>query len=211
MAANPAHDKLLEKAMGGDQDALVELLDALGPEVRRRIASKLDGPWRSVLDADDVMQVTYMEACMKLDRFTGGGASGFLAWLSRLAENNLIDAIRSLESAKRPDPRKRIGPVRRSYEDSVVTLVEMLGSTSMTPSRVAGKAEAGRFLEAALARLPADYAKVIRLYDLEGRSIGEVASQLGRSEGAVYMLRARAHEQLKEFLGPAGRFFTNAP
>lgn len=211
MAANPEHDRLLEKAMGGDQDALVELLDAIGPEVRRRIAAKLDGPWRSVLDADDVMQVTYMEACMKLDRFTGGGSGGFLAWLSRLAENNLIDAIRSLESAKRPDPRKRIGPVRRSYEDSVVTLVEMLGSTSTTPSRVAGKAEASRFLEAALARLPADYAKVIRLYDLEGRSIGEVASQLGRSEGAVYMLRARAHDQLKEFLGPAGRFFTNAP
>ena len=63
----------------------------------------------------------------------------------------------------------------------------------------------------ALGSLPGDYEKVVRMYDLEGRPIGEVAAELGRSEGAVYMLRARAHDRLREQMGPASKFFTHAP
>lgn len=202
-------EALLAKAQEGDRAALVDLLDALSPDVRRRIGPKINAAYRAVLEEDDVMQVTYMEAYTRLSLFKGGGVSGFLAWLTRLAENNLIDAIRALESAKRPDPRRRV-EAPRSHEESVVALVEMLGSSSGGPSRVAAKDEAGRFLTAALSRLPADYEKVVRLYDLMGKSVREVAEEMGRSEGAVYMIRARAHDQLKDLLGPGGRFFTHA-
>ena len=60
-----------------------------------------------------------------------------------------------------------------------------------------------------LERLPADYAAAIRMYDLEGREIGEGASELGRSTGAVHMLRARAHDQLGALLGAETDFFTH--
>ena len=50
---------------------------------------------------------------------------------------------------------------------------------------------------------------MIRLYDLEGRPIAEVAAEMGRSSGAVHMLRARAHDRLRELLGPESAFFTN--
>lgn len=63
-------------------------------------------------------------------------------------------------------------------------------------------------LERMLSRLPADYERVIRMYDLEGRGIEEVASELGRSSGAIYMLRARAHERLAGLLGSESRFFS---
>jgi len=55
--------------------------------------------------------------------------------------------------------------------------------------------------------LPPDYEKVVRLYDLQCKSAVEVAAELGRSEGAVYMLRARAHERLKQELGSSSQFF----
>jgi RNA polymerase sigma-70 factor, ECF subfamily len=84
----------------------------------------------------------------------------------------------------------------------------MLGATSLTPSRVVAKEEAGTFLEAALKGLPPDYEKVVRLYDLEGRSIAEVAAALGRSEGATWMVRARAHDRLRESMGGESRFFS---
>jgi len=202
-------DMLLAKAREGDQNALVSLLESMTPELRRRIASKMSGPWRTIIDEDDILQVTFMEACTRLDRFTGGGPSGFLAWLTKLADNNRIDAIRALEGAKRPPPSKRVGAGAQAGEDSTMALVELLGVTNSTPSRQAAKGEFTRYLDLALATLPAEYEKVIRLYDLEGKEIAEVAEKLGRSEGAVYMLRARAHDRLKEALGPGSKFFSS--
>lgn len=209
MPPNTDLDALLARAVEGDKGSLVELLDRLGPEVRRRIGPKIGPVFRAHIEEDDVMQVTYLEAVTRLSRFSGGGASGFLAWLTRLAENNLVDAVRSLESAKRPDPRKRVH-APRSHEESMVALVELLGESSTTPSRMAAKGEASAFLDAALARLPSDYERVVRLYDLHGRSAAEIGAEMGRSEGAVYMMRARAHDQLRELMGPDQRYFTNA-
>ncbi|MGE3108015.1 MAG: RNA polymerase sigma factor [Phycisphaerales bacterium] len=203
-------EQLLARARAGDQESLIRLLEHLTPDLRRRIALKMSGPWRSVIDEDDVLQVTFMEACTRLDRFTGGGASGFLAWLTKLADNNRIDAVRALEGAKRPAPSKRVGAAPSpNTDDSTFALIEMLGVTSATPSRQAAKGEMARFLDLALATLPAEYERVIRLYDLEGKDIADVAHALGRSEGAVYMLRARAHERLKESLGPGSKFFSS--
>jgi RNA polymerase sigma-70 factor (subfamily 1) len=199
-------DRLLERARAGETPALAALLEKLTPELRRRVSSKMSGPWKSLFDEDDVLQVTFMEACTRLDKFTGGGSSGFLAWLSRMAENNRIDAVRALEGAKRPGPSKRV--TTQNHEDSAQALIDLLGVTSTTPSRQAARGEAGRLLDVALAALPTDYERVIRLYDLKQMSVADVAKDMGRSEGAVFMLRARAHERLKEVLGPGSNFFS---
>jgi RNA polymerase sigma-70 factor (ECF subfamily) len=203
----PAEEaQLVERACKGDPEALTSLLERDGPIVRQRIESKIGQTWRSVLDADDVMQISYMEAFLQIGRFQSPGPGAFRAWLAQIAENNLRDAIRALERAKRPDPRKRVhGP---PGEESFVALVEVLGVTTSTPSQHAAKGEFKGAIDAALAKLPADYSKVIVLYDLEGRSPQEVAAIMGRSPGAVFMLRARAHDRLREVLGSASQFFS---
>ncbi|MBL9031973.1 MAG: sigma-70 family RNA polymerase sigma factor [Phycisphaerae bacterium] len=200
------HDALLTKAREGDRKSLVALLEALGPRVRARIEPKIPPALRPAVDADDVMQVTYLEAVTRIEKFASGGSSAFLAWLTRLAENNLTDAIRWLEAAKRPSASRRV--VAKASDDSASDFLGMLGVHTATPSRDAARGEAARWLDAALASLPGDYEKVVRLYDLEGRSPQEVAEAMGRSPGAMWMLRARAHERLKEAMGPAGRFFS---
>lgn len=202
-------DTLLTRAMAGDRSALVELLEQVGMDVRRRIAAKVSPAWRAVLDEDDVMQVTYLEVVLRFATFQTGGVDGFKAWVARLAENNLVDAVRSLEAAKRPNPSNRVGGgARPNADDSAVALVEMLGATMSTPSRHAARDEAGRFLEAALRTLPPDYERVIRLFDLSGKAPAEVAAEMGRSQGAIFMLRARAHERLREAMGPESKFFS---
>lgn len=200
-------DTLLEHAMKGETASLAKLLELCGPKVRARIEGRIGPTHRSSLDADDVMQVTYVEAVMRLARFKGGGASGFLAWLSRMAENNLIDAVRALEAGRRPDPARRITNAGGT-SGSVVALIDLLSGTMTTPSHHAAHDEAAAHLQRAISSLPKDYEKVVRLFDLEGIEMKEVAQRLGKSEGAAYMLRARAHDRLREAMGPAAKFFS---
>lgn len=197
---------LVARAIRGDSEALTDLLEQEGPAVRQRIESTLNSVWRSSFDPDDVMQVSYMEAFMQIGRFQPGGPGSFRAWLAHIAENNMRDAIKSLERAKRPDPRKRVhGP---PGEQSFVALVELLGVTNSTPSQHAARREFRGAIDSALSRMPPDYSRVITLYDLEGRSPQEVAAIMGRSQGAVFMLRARAHDKLRELLGSSSQFFS---
>ncbi len=198
-------ESLLQAAVSGDADSLCLLFESVGPEVRNCL--KLDAKWSSVLSVDDVMQVTYLEAFMRVRQFAPeSGVPGFRAWLQRIADNNLRDAVKELGRQKRPQPSQRVTP--RPLEESATALTALLGVTLSTPSRVAAGAEHVSLVQRALAALPPDYGRAVRLYDLEGLSIVEVCERMGRSPGAVHMLRNRAYEQLRELLGGQSEFFS---
>ena len=194
----------LTRAVDGDAKALAMLMRRHGPEVRRRL--KISPTWRAVLDAADIMQVTYFEAFLHIHDLDARDVETFVAWLQRIAENNLRDAIRELERAKRPNPRHRVQP--QSANESVTLLLDTLISTSATASKVLAAREARELLEAAIRQLPEDYQEVVRLFDLEGRSAVETAKVMGRSRGGVYVLRTRAHDRLREILGGSTQFFS---
>lgn len=200
-------DKLLERAVGGDRAALAELLTRYGPMLRAEL--NIDRRWQTVLEPDDVLQVTYLEAFLHITSFAPNGLAGFYTWLKRIAENNLRDAIKGLERQKRPQPEQRVEV--RTGENSAIQLLDLLGVTSATPSRQVAHGELIAAFEAAMQALPPDYATVVRMYDLESRSITDVAAAVKRSPGAVHMLRARAHARLGELLGPGSQFFSHAP
>lgn len=201
-------NELLTRAAEGDADALSALLERHGPNVRRRIARSIPARWRSLLSDDDVMQQTYADAFRTIDRFTSQGEGSLERWLARLAKCNLQDAIKGLEAEKRGGQRRRVGApdLDRSYAD----LLEQLPGSWTTPSRSAAKNEARVALDEAIGGLSETYRNVIRLYDLEGRAIEEVAEVMGRSQGAVYMLRARAHDRLRQTLGAASQFLDSS-
>lgn len=195
---------LVAAAVAGDTSALAELLRVHGPRLRDQLS--IDRRWRSVLDPDDILQVTYLEAFLKISSFIPGERGVFYSWLRRIAENNLLDAIKGLEAQKRPPPAVVLE--RSSGDASTAGLFELLGIYSATPSRVAAIGEMTAALRNALEALPRDYAEVIRAYDLEGCEIAEVAARMERSIGAVHMLRARAHDRLRELLGSSENYFS---
>jgi RNA polymerase sigma-70 factor (subfamily 1) len=199
---------LLRKARNGDLEALSELLVRLDPALRRRMRGQIPARHRGAFDEDDVLQVTYCEAFLRFTQFAGNDTVSFLSWITRAAENNLRDAIRELERAKRP-PRKH--QLKLSFpDDSYAVFLQELVAAGTTPTRHARRAEIQNVITDALADLPPDYARVVRLYDLDGRSIADVAKELGRRPGAVHMLRQRARERLRELLGDESRFFSRA-
>ncbi len=202
-SAMPDFEQTIARARAGDDDALSALLEQFGP--RTRTALRISPVWVSHVDADDVMQVTYMEAFLRIGSFAGNREGVFSSWLSQLAQNNLRDAIRALDAEKRPSPRRRVDS---SNDNSYANLCELVGVTTSTPSRAASNAEIQQLVEEALQRLPRDYSEVIRLLDLEGLSGPEVGKRMGRSRAAVYMLAGRAHDRLRELLGAQSQFFS---
>jgi RNA polymerase sigma-70 factor (ECF subfamily) len=199
----PAADQhLVFQAVAGDEAALTALLEHHGAPVRAALERSYRGRLTGQVDLDDVMQVTYLEVFLRIRDFVPDHPTAFRAWLSRVAENNLRDAIRKSDAEERARPS-----AAPAWEESCRVLVEQIASTS-TPSRIAGRDEARQLLETALRQLPGDYERVLRLYDLEGRSGPEVARLIGRSHGAVKMLVARARERLTELLGSGSKFFS---
>ncbi len=200
----PSDHELVVEAVAGDEDALSLLLERHGPHVRR--ALNISPKWQSIVDAEDIMQVTYLEAFMRIRKFDAASSQAFRAWLRRIAENNLRDAIRELTRFKRPQPNRRVeSPAEASY----VALIEQLSSDGTTVSRVASGREAVELIESALQNLPDDYQRVLRMFELDGRSGPQIAETMGKSHGAVKMLLARSRECLREQLGSPGQFFSD--
>lgn len=191
-------EQLVDAAIGGDRGALEELLRQIGPIVWREINHKIDARHGGLVDADDVMQVTYIEAFLRIGRFVPAGNGAFLAWLRRMAANNLVDAIR------REKPERRIAAPASGRDptgDPATTLFRGLTATTATASRQLSEQEACAAVRAALKTLPPDYARVLELLELEGKTGPEAAQIMGRRHGAIRMLRARARELLAERLG----------
>jgi RNA polymerase sigma-70 factor, ECF subfamily len=194
-----AESQLLHEARKGNTEALTALLYAHGPAVRRQVGAALDPRWHRYIDLDDLMQVSYLEAFLSIRRFSSRSEDAFRAWLLRIARNNLCDALRELRQAKRPDTQKRLD--LPEGDESYVGLLASLVS-SATPSRSAMRHEQIATMKAAIGDLPELYRQVVEQLDIESRPAAEVARVLGRSQGAVYMIRARAHERLREILSP---------
>lgn len=202
-------DKLLERARAGDHEALAQLLERHGPAVRAGLRGAIPARWQSLLSEDDVMQQTYADAALGLAGFQSRGEGAFRGWLAALARHNLLDAIKWLEAEKRGGRERR--RLQSPDDQSYVALWEHLAATSATPSRHAARGEARGALAGALEKLPPLYRRVIELYDLRGAPVEEVAAELNRSTGAVFMLRSRAHERLAGLMGPSSAFFTQSP
>lgn len=200
--------ELMDRAIGGDRDALVTLLERHGPMVRQGLAGAIPRRWQSVLSVDDVMQQAYTEVFLGIGRFVPQGDSAFAAWLATLAKHNLLDAVKTLGAQKRGGDRRRIQP--STNDDSFVGLYELLGGTTTTPSRHAARNEARVTLERAIQILSPVHRRVVEMYDLDGRPVEEVAAALNRSVGAIYMLRARAHVRLREIMGTASKYLSDS-
>lgn len=149
-------------------------------------------------DVEDVLQVTCLEVFLRIGSLERRTVAGFRSWLGRIAQNNLRDAVRALERDKRPAANRRITK-GAGGESARTLLLAVAGDHATAGSRAALEEEVGRLREA-LHRLPKSYRAVVQRMDLDELPMAEVADELGRSRGAVHMLRSRAYDRLRELL-----------
>lgn len=164
------------------------LIAAVAPDVPER--------HQALISAEDVVQQTFVDVFSNARRFVPEGEDAFFRYLRTIARNNLIEAIRALDTAKRGGRHRR---ATCDGQEAELDLLHVLApaATSLGPLPSAAQREAVKAVRAAVAALPEPWRLAVELYDLEHRDITEVAAILGRSPGAVHLLRNRAFARLR--------------
>ncbi len=208
MVPASGQEALVERAAGGDQEALTRLIAQHDATLRSKFCNQIPIRWQALLSLDDLLQETYTDAFLDIADFVDRGAESFEHWLTTIGKNNLLNAVQSLEAEKRGGGRVPLSPDQ--HDSSYAALHELLKCSTTSPSGKAAKAEAKAALEQAIDRLPRDYQTVVRLYDIEGHPVEDVAATMRRSAGAVFMLRARGHRALGRLLGASVKYISDS-
>ena len=179
------HD--IELVKQGDEPAARRLVDALYPQIIRIVRSHL--PNRS--DDDDALQEVFMKVFTKIDQYRS--AEGlFSHWVSRIAVNHCRDRLRSLRA------RRVLTYAELDVEEAVFVNHLMAAEDHQPQPAMAGETHA--VLEKLLSGLNERERIVIRLLDLEQRSVREVAELTGWGESKVKVTAMRARRHLGERL-----------
>ena len=177
MAAAPVDTTLvvLRAAQAGDALATNRLFERYRDRLLQ-VVSLLVGKRRSGLleDEEDLVQDTLLKAFQNLGSFTPQSEGALLHWLSRLAENNLRDAVRREGAQKRGEGRVR----RRADLSSAFLMSSVFPGGGPTPSQVAAGHELADQVEELLLALPERDRRLFVLRRLCDLSFDEIAAEM---------------------------------
>lgn len=197
-ASNWDPETLLHDARQGDAERLGRLLDGyrnyLAMLARCRIPRRLSGK----VDASDLVQETFLEACRAFNAFQGRTEAELTAWLRRILASRLAAASRRFFLAQARDVRLEYR-LNKALEHSSFGAGH-LALPQTTPSGCFARRERAVLLANALAELGEDYREVIILRNMEGLPFRDVARRMGRSESSVSHLWVRALAALNDAL-----------
>ena len=175
MPPKDAHDeRLLIAAAQKDPARFAELYEEHFERVYAFVARRLRHRHRD--DAEDVTSQVFRDALANIGKFEWRGAP-FASWLYRIASNAIAD--RWQHAAK----EQGTALADDSPDDSA----------HANPEEIERRASLFRLV----ATLPRDQRRVIEMRFAEGKSINEIARELGRTDGAVKQLQFRAIQNLR--------------
>jgi RNA polymerase sigma-70 factor, ECF subfamily len=165
-------EELGARAASGDKTVLPQLLQAIRPQVQRRVAKFL--PYRE--DAEEAVQDTLLQVVNKVHTFKGTGS--FAGWVTIVATNQARQTYRSLK--------------RRAVEQSAEVMPE-----SVDPRTTSVIAGSRLDLLEALEALESSHPQLVQplvLRDLGAMSYAEIADELDVPLGTI---KARIHQARK--------------
>ena len=173
----------LERVRRRDQAAARELVDHLYPQVFRIVRSRL--PRRVAVE--DLMQDIFLKMFSRLEQYQG--KLPFTHWVSRIAVTTCIDQLRRQQ--RRPEFR-----MADLSENEALVINQV---TADDNDRAPDDAFAARELvEKLFAQLKPQDQLVLRLLDLEQKTIIEISAFTGWSGSLVKVRAFRARRKLRE-------------
>jgi RNA polymerase sigma-70 factor (ECF subfamily) len=183
------NDVAILLAREGNEDAFRQLYD----DHRERVFRMAYRYTRSVHDAEDVMQETFVKAFRRIGSFRFEEKTNFNSWLSSICINSAIDHLR------RQKRRKMNATI--PLED----LIDDPPAGDHSPETAAQNEEALRLLREAAAQLPPKQRIAFDLRYNGHRSIREIAGLMQCSENAVKTHLSRSVRKLRRMLAPLWR------
>lgn len=173
----------LERVRQRDQAAARELVEHLYPLVIRIVRSHLP---RRVLE-EDLAQEVFMKMFTRLGQYQG--AVPFPHWVSRIAVTTCIDHLRSQK--RRPEFR---------WADLSENEADVLDAVMTNENEVAANdaMAASELVHKLLGQLKPDDQLVIRLLDLEQKTIAEIAQITGWNQSLIKVRAFRARRKLQK-------------
>ncbi len=177
---------LVRRVKAGDRAAFDELIKAFEDRVRAFIRSRIQPGFRSRLDADEILQDTFVRAFQSIGSFQGEDPVQFRRWLTGVAQKTVLRA----EEEARRNPTLEI-------QDNVA-------AKDVSPSKAMRRDERFDHLQGAIESLGGDYREVILLTRIQGLTLKQAAEKMGRSPEAIRKLFWRALQQLRKVLTNTG-------
>lgn len=182
---------LVRRFQNGDQSAFSLIFRKYQRRLAVVVYYKMSADLRSRMEVDDILQVVFFAAARALDRFDYQSPGSLMAWLSRLADNAIVDAARFESREKR-----RAEQLLAFRSESNPLGAEPIDFE--TPSRVFARKETMDNLLRSLDSLPAAYRQAILLAKFEGLTTAEIAERIGRSREDASLLLHRALKRFRE-------------
>ncbi|MEE9230126.1 MAG: sigma-70 family RNA polymerase sigma factor [Acidobacteriota bacterium] len=180
---------LLIQVRAGDSEAERRLIGRYLNPLQRWAHGRLPQFARSMVDTDDLVQITLIRSLRRIGEFEPRRRGAFLAYLRRILLNQIQEEVR--RAAGRPRP-----------EDPV----DQIPDSSASPlERAIGRQAVDRY-EAALANLTGEQKEAVILRVEMGFSYPEVAEAMGaNTPNAARMLVVRGLVRLAEVMHGSGR------
>jgi RNA polymerase sigma-70 factor (ECF subfamily) len=197
-AADPGPSRLIDQARRGEPGALDQLLESYRNYLRLLARTGVDRTLRGRADPSDVVQDTFLRACRDFEQFRGTSEAELAGWLRQILARTLANRARHDRAQRRAAAREQ--SLEQLLGQSSQALEQMLVSQGHSPSDSAQRRDLGVVLADVLAELSEEQREVVVLRHLEGLSWDEIAQRMGRTPGAVRMLRTRALKQLRPLI-----------
>lgn len=201
---DPAVEALLARAAAGDEQAAGEAVCAYDDRLRRVIRVRLDRRLLRRVDADDVLQETYLEAVQRLPEFLAARRVPLFIWLRFLAVQRCITlARRHLMAAARDARREQPVAAPAAYDSASAALEHALSAHLTTPSGAAARLEVQDGVRQAVQTLEPFDCEILCLRHFEELDNAEAASVLGIEPGTASKRYIRAVVRLREVMAAA--------
>jgi RNA polymerase sigma factor (sigma-70 family) len=188
--AAPENDflQLMQRVLGGDGTAAVELLDRYGPAVRHAVRCRLSRKMRSKFDSLDFVQDVWASFFANPP-----GENDFpdqeklIAFLTQVARNKVVDAARQRFVGKKYNIQREY-----SLDNDLPGGPSQVAASQPTPSEVfIGREQWDRLLRSQ----PRVYRRILILAS-EGRQAEEIATELGINVRTVERFMSKLLEKL---------------
>ena len=189
-----ADEQQLEQALrDGDDGALGPLFDAQRARLAKMVTFRLDPRLVGRIDAEDVLQDTFLEAEKRLKAFRDDDKP-FLVWIRLITQQTMTDLYRKHLGAKMRAAGREVAAPQSG------TLSGLFVGHITSPSHAMMREELRTKIEGALQEMDEIDREVLMLRHFEDLSNKDVALVLGIQENAASNRYVRALGRLKGFL-----------